>query len=479
MSESSIVPVILCGGSGSRLWPISRESYPKQFISISSKGGQSLLQKTQGRIKNLNGLKKSIIICNEEHRFIAAEQMRELDDSAVDIILEPTKRNTAPAITVAAIKALEREKDPILLVLSSDHEIGNDKKFRETISLGIDYCEKDNLVTFGVIPNSPETGYGYIKAEKALDKNELIPSKILEFTEKPDLQKAREFLETKKYFWNSGIFMFKAKKILNEIKEFAPDLFKYSRESIDMSHYDLDFQRLEKKSFSKCPNISIDVAVMEKTQHGIVIPLNVNWSDIGSWKSLWETSKKNENGNVINSKSILKDTKNCYLMSQDKLIVGIGIKDLAIIDTDDALLVAKKDKSQEVKNIVQELQAKGFSEGQKHRKIFRPWGSYLSLVERKNWQVKLIRVKPNEQLSLQMHNHRSEHWIVVNGTAKAEINGEVFILEENQSTYIPMGSKHRLSNSGIKTLELIEVQSGSYLGEDDIIRFEDIYGRIK
>ena len=478
MIVEPIIPVILCGGSGSRLWPLSRESYPKQYLSIGSEENKSLLQQTQLRIKHLKNINNPIIVCNEEHRFVVAEQMRQIKTNPISILLEPFGRNTAPAITCAAFKALEVEKDPILLVLSSDHKIENSSKFVETIEIAFKYVQKNKLLTFGVVPTSPNTGYGYIKSETPFDPKDLRANKIVKFIEKPDLVRATSFYKDKRYTWNSGIFLFRAKTLLEEIKKFNPDIYYFCEESIRKSKNDLYFDRLGSESFGKCQNIALDIAVMEKTKNGLVIPLDVGWNDIGSWNAVWETSKKDNMGNFIQGNVIKKKLQNCYVRSENRLVVGIGLDDLMIIETSDAILVANKKESQEVKNIVQELKSKGIKEGQNHKKVYRPWGNYLSIVEEEYWQVKLITVNPGEKLSLQMHHHRSEHWIVVKGTAKVEINNKEEFLKENQSTYIPLGMKHRLTNPGDIPLLLIEVQSGSYIGEDDIIRFEDKYGRL-
>ncbi len=477
MRSRPIIPIILCGGSGTRLWPLSRDSFPKQYLNLSNNENKSLLQETQERIKNLDNIISPIIICNEEHRFIVAEQMREINTKPLSILLEPIGRNTAPAITLAALKATEIENDPILIALSSDHLIQNKNNFIEVLKKGITYAEEGRLVTFGIIPRTPETGYGYIKAEKTFSKEDNKGSKILEFTEKPNLETANSFLKDKRYTWNSGMFMFKTSTILNEIKQYSPDVFKYCKQSINESNKDLDFQRVNFDFFSKCPDLSIDFAVMEKTSNGIVLPLDAGWSDIGSWQSVWETSQKDKNGNFTKGKTLIEKTSNCYIRSENRLVVALGIKDQIIIETNDAILVANKDDSQSIKNVVKKLKDKKIPEGLKHKKIYRPWGHYLSIVEDSRWQVKLIQVKSGEQLSLQMHHHRSEHWVVVSGTAEVEIDANKKVLTENQSIYIPLGSKHRLTNPGKIPLILIEIQSGSYVGEDDIVRFEDRYGR--
>ena len=478
MTLNSIIPVILCGGSGTRLWPLSRKSFPKQYLKIKSSSKNSLLQNTYQRVSDIKDIGNPILICNEEHRFIAAEQMREIGIKPSRIILEPFGRNTAPAITLAALVALQIEKDPFLLVLSSDHEIKNKEKFIEVINAGISFAKENKLVTFGVVPNSPETGYGYIKAEKPFDFSKVIGNKISEFTEKLNYEKACKFIKDKRYTWNSGIFLFKAKNLINEMDELGPDIVNYCKKALKSSEYDLDFQRLKKDDFYNCPNISFDFAVMEKTSKGIVLPLKAGWSDIGSWESVWETSKKDNDNNVIEGNVFIKDTQNTYIRSENRLVVGIGLNNLVVVETDDAILVSDKNQTQEVKAMVNVLNEKNISAGCQHQKIYRPWGHYLSVVEKSRWQVKLIFVKPGESLSLQMHHHRSEHWIVVDGTAQVEINKEISFLAENQSTYIPLGSKHRLTNPGKIPLILIEVQSGSYVGEDDIVRFEDNYGRI-
>ena len=478
MSLNPIIPIILCGGSGTRLWPLSRQSFPKQFLSLTSNNKDSLLQKTIERISNLKNISSPILICNEEHRFLVAEQMRGINIKNCSILLEPFGRNTAPAIAIAALKALDKNDDPILLILSSDHEISNKEKFINTLNAGINYAENEKLVTFGIVPTSPETGYGYIKAAKPFTDN-LEGIDIKEFLEKPDLETAKKLIEDKRFTWNSGIFMFKAKTIIKEIDKFSPDIIKYCRESLKQSRNDLDFIRLDKMSFEKCPNISIDCAVMEKTKKGTVLPLNANWNDIGSWQSVWEVSNKDKNGNFTKGKTIIKNTKNCYLSSEARLLVGIGLENLIVVETNDAILVSNKSESQKVKEIVKILKDKKIPEGLKHSKIYRPWGHYKSIVEEDRWQVKLIEVKSGEKLSLQMHHHRSEYWIIVRGTAEVEVDDKTKILTENESVYIPLGSKHRLTNPGKIPLALIEVQSGSYVGEDDIVRFDDKYGRIK
>ncbi len=476
MSKSVITPVILCGGSGSRLWPLSRESYPKQFLSLRKEERFSLLQKTIKRISTLRNLQKPILVCNEEHRFIVAEQMRELNIEDFIILLEPFGRNTAPAITLAALKSLEIDDDSTLLVLSSDHEIKKNEQFLDVIHMGLRFADLNKLVTFGVVPSSPEIGYGYIKATKPFG-NKIEGFDIESFIEKPDKETAQKLIKDNRFTWNSGMFMFKAKEIIKEINKFSPKILLCCKNAINKSMQDLDFQRLDEASFKECDDVSIDIAVMEKTSNGIVIPLDVGWSDVGSWESIWENSKKDPNGNHTEGKVMLENSKNSYLRSENRLVVGIDIENLVVIETSDAILISNKKSSQKVKKIVKNLKESKIPEGHSHTKVYRPWGHYLSVVEDNRWQVKLIQVKPGEKLSLQMHHHRSEHWVVVSGTAKVEVDNEIKILSENESIYIPLGSKHRLSNPGKINLTLIEVQSGSYVGEDDIVRFEDKYGR--
>ena len=478
MSLNPIIPIILCGGSGTRLWPFSRKSFPKQYLKLIKSNNNTLLQNTYKRISKLEGINNPILICNEEHRFIAAEQMREINIKPNKILLEPFGKNTAPAIALSALLAIQIEEDPILLVLSSDHQIKNNDKFIEVIKKGIKYANNDKIVTFGVVPHSPETGYGYIKAEKEFNFSKIEGQNISEFTEKPDRNKALEFIKDRRYTWNSGMFLFKAKKVLDEFNSFSPDILNSCKKSIKNSTKDLDFQRLNRIDFDQCQSISFDVAIMENTTSGIVIPLNAGWNDIGSWESIWEDGKKDKNNNLIEGNNIfIESSRNNYIRNEDKVIVGIGLENLVIVNTNDALLISDKNQTQKVKDMVKILKKKGISSGENHQKIYRPWGHYVSVVEKSRWQVKLIFVKPGERLSLQMHHHRSEHWIIVDGTAEVEINGNINILTENESTYIPLGSKHRLTNPGKIPLILIEVQSGSYVGEDDIVRFKDIYGR--
>ena len=478
MNEKQIVPVILCGGTGTRLWPLSRESYPKQYLSLIQNDSYTLLQKTFKRLSKIKSVKIPIFITHEDHRFIIAEQIRQVGIKDKSIILEPFGRNTAPAIAIAALEAISKGEDPNLLVLASDHYIKDEFKFKDAIDIAFKASEEGRLVTFGVLPTSPETGYGYIKTNKSINLNSLEALKVSDFIEKPNKKNAEKFISNDRFLWNSGMFMFKASRILEELNKFAPEIIHYSKKALANNNIDLEFKRLDKNFFKDCPNISIDVAVMEKTQLASVVVLDAGWTDVGSWSSLWDISEKDFEGNVKIGQVKCLDSKNNYLRSENRLVVGIGLEDLIIVETNDAVLVAKKDNIQKVKNIVQELKKEGKSEGVNHRKIYRPWGNYDSVVKGYRWQVKRIEVKPGASLSLQMHHHRAEHWIVVTGTAEVEIDKEIFIISENKSIYIPLGSSHRLSNPGKIPLILIEVQSGAYLQEDDIVRFEDKYGRV-
>ena len=475
-SNRKIIPVILSGGSGTRLWPLSRKSFPKQYLSLTQNTHKSMLQLTLERLEGLKDLDAPIVVCNEEHRFILAEQLREINVSAKSILLEPFGKNTAPAIAISALKAIENEEDPILLILPADHDIKNKKKFLQAISIACEFALKNQLVTFGIIPSSPETGFGYIKAKPSNKEGEQ-GFQIERFIEKPNKEIAEQLIKDDLYTWNSGMFVFKAKVILKEIETYNPKIIEICKKSIANNSIDLDFQRIDKSYFNDCPSISIDNAVMEKTKIGKVVPLEANWSDLGGWNSIWEANKKDENGNYKSGNIMLEDTENCYVRSEDKIIVGIGLDNLIIVENDDAILISEKNKSHLIKNILEDLNKKGYKEVFEHKKIHRPWGNYTSIEEGEFWKVKRIEVKPKQSLSLQMHHHRAEHWIVVTGTAEVEVEEKKLLLSENQSTYIPLGSKHRLSNPGSLDLILIEVQSGSYLGEDDIVRFKDHYGR--
>ena len=472
---SALLPVILCGGTGTRLWPLSRASYPKQYWALAHNAEDTLLQLTQGRLKGLPGLGSPILICNEDHRFIVAEQMRQLGVEPESILLEPMGRNTAPAVCVAALRATARGEDPLLLVLAADHVIREPEKFRATVEAGIPAAEAGRLVTFGIVPTAPETGYGYIESAEALDPGAPVP--IARFVEKPDRATAEEFLASGRFTWNSGMFLFRASAMLAELERLAPELVSCCRSALEHDTPDLQFLRLDREAFAQCPSVALDVAVMERTPLGSVLPLDAGWSDVGSWSALWETADQDENGNVLRGRVISEGSRNCYLRSEHRLVVGLGVENLVVVETDDAVLIAERSQAQNVKAIVQQLEADGSSEGKAHRRIYRPWGHYTSIVEGSRWQVKRISVKPGASLSLQMHHHRAEHWVVVRGTALVEKNGVEELIGENQSTYIPLGAQHRLSNPGKIPVEMIEIQSGAYLGEDDIVRLEDVYGR--
>ena len=475
--NNKLLPIILCGGTGTRLWPLSRRSFPKQYLSINNQKNSSFLQVTTQRIQNLENAENPIIICNEEHRFITAEQLRQINIKPSSIILEPSSQNTAPAITAAALKAISKGNDPILLILPSDHQIRNDKIFLDSIEEAKQATLEGRIVTFGIKPSNPATGFGYIKSKNSFNTNSSGPYKIENFIEKPNIELAEKFYQDKRYCWNSGIFMAKASILINELEIFSPEIVLHCKESLRKKINDLDFERLDKNSFQKCPNISIDKAIMEKTSRGVIFPLNVEWSDIGSWKSLWENSSKDTTGNVLIGDSIGVSSENCLISSNSRLTVGLNIKDLIIVETNDAVLVTRKSESENVKELVNYLKNNNRSESEENRKVYRPWGNYVSVDNSLLWKIKKIEVNPGASLSLQLHKKRAEHWIVVEGLAKIQIDDEKFNLKANQSCYVPIGTKHRLSNPGKKPLIIIEVQSGEYLGEDDIIRFKDNYGR--
>lgn len=467
-----ILPVILSGGSGTRLWPYSRSLYPKQFLPLVSE--QTMLQETVGRLNQFSdavGVDAPLVICNEDHRFMVAEQLRAMGSASNGIILEPFGRNTAPAIALAALA----QPEALLLVLPADHVITNIDAFEGAVAVAKQQAEKGKLVTFGIVPTAAETGYGYVKAGVMTDKG---VHEVDQFVEKPDQATAESYLASGNYLWNSGMFMFKASRYMEELEKFNPDIVTACRAAIAASSSDLDFTRIDAEAFKACPDDSIDYAVMEHTQDAVVIPLDADWSDVGSWSALWDVSTKDESGNVAKGDVLTEDTKNCYIQAEHKLIATIGLEDTVIVETDDAIMVSHKDRVQDVKAIVGRLKKEGRSEASLHRKVYRPWGYYDSIDYGERFQVKRIVVNPGAQLSLQMHHHRAEHWIVVQGTAQVRCGEKTMLLSENQSTYIPLGEVHQLANPGKFPLEIIEVQSGSYLGEDDIVRLEDVYGRV-
>ena len=467
-----IVPVILSGGTGTRLWPLSRELYPKQFLPLAEE--RTMLQATIGRLAGLAEVAAPLVVCNEHHRFLVAEQLR-ASGPASAILLEPVGRNTAPAVAVAALQALNDNSDPILLVLAADHVIRDEEAFRTAVLTALPYAQVGQMVTFGIVPTAAETGYGYIRAERDGGAAAVFP--VAEFVEKPDFETARGYVASGNYFWNSGMFMFRASRYLDELEQFAPDILAASRQSFGAAVRDLDFIRLDATAFSACRSDSIDYAVMEKTSQAVVVPLAAGWSDVGSWSALWDGGEKDAAGNVLHGDVLTVDCCNSYIKASSRLVATIGLNDVVVVETADAILVAHKDKVQEVKKIVEQLKGDKRSEPTIHRRAFRPWGSYECIDSEERFQVKRITVNPGATLSLQMHHHRAEHWIVVKGTARITCGDKEFVLSENQSTYIPLGVTHRLENPGKIPLELIEVQSGSYLGEDDIVRFDDHYGR--
>ena len=463
-----IKAVVMAGGSGTRLWPLSRAGHPKQFLALN--GEDTMLQATMKRLEGLN-IDSSVTICNEEHRFFVAEQLREINKLG-SIILEPIGRNTAPAIALAAFAA---EGDPILLVLAADHVIQNESAFTQAVIEALPLAEAGKLVAFGVVPNEPHAGYGYIRKGQEIKGGFVVDR----FVEKPSSDVAQQYLNSGDYLWNSGMFLFRASRYLEELKKYRPDIFDACEVSMVDVESDLDFRRVNKDKFTACPSESVDYAVMEKTPDAVVVPMDAGWSDIGSWSSLWDISKKDESGNVSHGDVFLHNTNNSFVRTDGKLVATLGVDNLVIISTKDALMVANKNSVQDVKIIVQRLKDDHRSEWESNREVFRPWGKYDSIDIGNRYQVKRITVNPGAKLSVQMHHHRAEHWVVVSGSALVTNGEKTFLLSENQSTYIPIGVVHALENPGKVPLELIEIQSGSYLGEDDIVRLADQYGRVK
>jgi mannose-1-phosphate guanylyltransferase/mannose-6-phosphate isomerase len=475
-----LTPVILSGGAGTRLWPLSRELYPKQLLALT--GERTMLQQTALRLSGLAAA-APVVVCNDAHRFLVAEQLRQLRIEPRAVVLEPFGRNTAPAIALAAHAALkmssaEQGDDPELLVLPADHVIKDIAAFQKAVRVALPSVQEGKLVTFGIVPSAPETGYGYIQRGEAGSADGVSGVyRIARFVEKPSLERAQQFLQSGDYLWNSGMFMFRAGRYLQELERFAPQIARFCRSAFESSKSDLDFTRIDAKAFEQCPSDSIDYAVMEKTSEAIVVPLDAGWSDVGSWSALHEACDADAHGNVSRGDVIAEDSQGCYLYSESRLVAAVGLREHVVVETKDAVLVAPKDRVQDVKKLVSRLKEAGRYEHSLHREVFRPWGSYDSIENGERFQVKRLKVKPGATLSLQMHHHRAEHWIVVSGTARVTRGEEVFLLEENQSTYIPIGVRHRIENPGMIPLHIIEVQSGSYLGEDDIVRFDDRYGR--
>ena len=463
----SICSVIMAGGSGTRLWPLSRAAHPKQFLKLH--GEETMLQATVKRLSGLD-IQSSITICNEDHRFFVAEQLREIDKLG-PIILEPVGRDTAPAIALAALTAKD---DPLLLVVAADHVIQDEAAFSSAVIRAIPFAEAGKLVTFGIVPSDPNIGYGYIKRGKDLGEG----FEVNAFVEKPTSDIAQHYFSSGDYFWNSGMFLFRASRFLEELKKFRPDILEQCKASVLEVKADLDFLRIDKEAFELCPAESVDYAVMEKTSHAVVVPMDAGWSDIGSWSSLWAISEKDGDGNSTHGDVLIHNTHNSYVKTDGRLVVALGVNDLVIVSTKDVLMVAHKDSVQDVKVITAKLKTDSRSEWELNREVFRPWGKYDSIDRGDRYQVKRITVKPGAKLSVQMHHHRSEHWVVVCGTARVTNGKNTFLLAENESTYIQSGVVHALENPGKVDLELIEVQSGSYLGEDDIVRFDDRYGRV-
>lgn len=468
-----ILPVIMAGGSGSRLWPFSRQLFPKQFLTLS--GENSMLQATALRLSGIEH-EAPVVICGEEHRFSVAEQFRVSNIENSGIILEPAGRNTAPAIALAAFNAIKNGDDPLLLVLAADHVIKDEAAFCSSVEKAAVHASTGKLVTFGIVPTAPETGYGYIKRGQVEAETGFAVS---DFVEKPDLATAEQYLASGDFYWNSGMFLFKASSYLNELKAHRPDIYSACESSMADTLPDQDFIRVNKEAFEKCPDDSVDYAVMEKTSQAVVVPMDCGWSDVGSWSALWDIEEKTAEGNVFKGDVLNVNTSNSYVNAQEKLVAVVGLDDVVVVETKDAILVSKKSDVQEVKQIVNQLKAEDRPEFKLHREVYRPWGKYDSVDNGERFQVKRITVKPGAKLSVQMHHHRAEHWIVVSGTAMVKNGDNEILLTENQSTYIPIGVVHALENPGKVDLELIEVQSGSYLGEDDIVRFEDRYGRVK
>ena len=470
-----LYPVILSGGSGSRLWPLSREHYPKPLLALVS--DKTLLQETACRLDGIPGLGDAVYVCNEEHRFLLAEQVAQIGKTPATIILEPEGRNTAPALTLAALYLVKQDPDAMMVVMPADHVMTEPQQFTTAVEQGSDNAEQGALVTFGIVPESPETGYGYIKRDAQIGSSAAYA--VARFVEKPDLQTAEQYVSEGDYFWNSGIFLMRADRWLDEISQYRPDILKVCREAMNKGVQDSDFFRVDKQLFHDCLSDSIDYAVMEKTDHAVVVPISAGWSDIGAWSALWNVCPQNADGNVIQGDVLAEDTHNAFLLAQHRCLATVGLDNIVVVETADAVLVASKDKAQDVKAIVDRLKDSGRDESKMHRQVYRPWGSYEGIDAGSRFQVKRLSVKPGAQLSLQMHHHRAEHWIIVKGTARVTCGDQVFTLHENESTYIPIGEKHRLENPGNIPLEVIEIQSGSYLGEDDIVRYEDIYDRVQ
>lgn len=472
----SLIPIILSGGSGTRLWPLSRQQRPKQFLPVVD--DVTLFQSTLLRLQGIQELEPALVVCNENHRFMVAEQLRELELAHQGILLEPVGRNTAPAIALAALHLATQGKDTNLLVLPADHVVRDVAALQQAISTAQQAANNGYLVTFGIVPNKPETGYGYIRRGDSLLLGQENTYSVAAFVEKPDSTTAEHYISSGKYLWNSGMFLFRASRFLEELSRLQPEILTACQQALQTESHDFDFTRIQAEAFAACPNISVDYAVMEKTTDAVVVPLDAGWNDVGAWSAVWEVGAQDQDGNVLRGDTLLHNAQDNLVYTEHRLVALVGVENLVVVDTKDATLVARRDQVQEVKKIVDQLNAQNRPEATLHREVNRPWGSYDRIDNGYRFQVKRIIVKPGEKLSLQMHHHRAEHWIVVKGTAQIRCGDKTLLLTENQSTHIPLGEIHQLGNPGKVPLEIIEVQSGSYLEEDDIVRFEDQYGRL-
>lgn len=470
----AIRPIILSGGAGTRLWPTSRALHPKQFMPLTSE--RTMIQETALRVSDSERFLPPVVVCNEEHRFTVASELQQVGISPEVEVLEPVGRNTAPAIAAAAALCAAHDPEELLLVLPADHHIARPDLFLDVIAQGAGLAEEGKLVTFGIVPDAPETGFGYIRAGKAAGEGGFA---VDAFVEKPDADTARGYLDAGGYFWNAGIFLFRADRMIRELEALAPDIWRHAARAVTTGRLDLDFLRLSAEAFELCPSDSIDYAVMEHTKDAVVVPADIGWSDVGSWTALWDIGDKDAHGNVVSGDAVMQETQNTFIRAESRLVATIGVDDLIVVETSDAVLVARRDKVQDVKAVVARLKAEGRAEHEVHARVHRPWGFYEGLDTGERHQVKHLMIKPGAAISLQMHHHRAEHWVVVNGTARVTVGDDTRLLSENESVYIPIGATHRLENPGKMPLSIIEVQSGSYLGEDDIVRFDDVYGRVR
>ena len=470
----AIRPIILSGGAGTRLWPTSRALHPKQFMPLTSE--RTMIQETALRVSDSERFLPPVVVCNEEHRFTVASELQQVGISPEVEVLEPVGRNTAPAIAAAAALCAAHDPEELLLVLPADHHIARPDLFLDVIAQGAGLAEEGKLVTFGIVPDAPETGFGYIRAGEATGKGGFS---VDAFVEKPDADTARGYLDAGGYFWNAGIFLFRADRMIRELEALAPDIWRHAARAVTTGRLDLDFLRLSAEAFELCPSDSINYAVMEHTKDAVVVPADIGWSDVGSWTALWDIGDKDAHGNVVSGDAVMQETQNTFIRAESRLVATIGVDDLIVVETSDAVLVARRDKVQDVKAVVARLKAEGRAEHEVHARVHRPWGFYEGLDTGERHQVKHLMIKPGAAISLQMHHHRAEHWVVVNGTARVTVGDDTRLLSENESVYIPIGATHRLENPGKMPLSIIEVQSGSYLGEDDIVRFDDVYGRVR